>query len=142
MNTPRLILALACCIAFALFAPLIFAAIDRRREEPEEIDVNRMLVVIAQLEGGDPNALGGAYCIARGTWQDRTAMPYESSREPRVCAYVARDQVAWIIGVLRNAKRKPTPAAVASVWRYGFTGYLRGRPLDYGRRAANLYNSK
>lgn len=107
-----------------------------------EVNLPRLLHCILQLENGEWGKLGGAGCMKRKTWRDRTTLPYECSRSEAQAMPVYLSHLRWIERTLRQEHRAATPETIALAWNVGVTGSRKGSSTsteDYGRRAANLY---
>ena len=104
-----------------------------------DVDPDRMIGVLVQLEGGEQDDLGGPAHMQEGTWSDRTRLPYYLSRKREHWYPRYREHLEWIFKQLPRYGIKATPKSVALVWRYGLNGAKRRKfEGSYGDRASNL----
>lgn len=126
-----------------LLAALFLGVVTAVRAEA--IDVDRMIDAIVQIEGHAVNDLGGPGRMLRGTWYDRTRLPYDRSRDPEFCRPVYRAHVRWIMEQFRREGIKSTPESVYLAWRRGVEGAvvrLRGPMPDEAIRCGRIYRGK
>lgn len=109
-------------------------------------DLDRMVQAVCKIEGGEWAELGGAGCMTRATWADRTKLPYSASRYADTALPVYRDHVLWLIAGLVRAGLPASPENVYLCWRRGLTGGVQrikaGRISDAAKRCGNLFRNE
>jgi hypothetical protein len=105
-----------------------------------EIDADRMVRALVQIEGGHWGDNGGAAHMQYAAWSDRTVWPYYQSRSEPHARLVYGWHLAWVCKELTRYGIKVTPKSVGLVWRYGLEGAKRRKfEGEYGDRLSALY---
>lgn len=104
------------------------------------IDSERMLAVLAEMEGGAWGKPGGPAQISYIAWAQHSPHAYQMSGNRDACLPILRAHLAWLLRNLSAYGGKPTPHDLAIAWRRGLAAAstLKWRD-EYGTRAANLY---
>lgn len=109
----------------------------------EQLDVDRIIRVLEEIEGSSWDRPGGRLCWTTGAWKDETRLPYLLSQRKAQSDYMAKQRIDRWVHYLRKYKVPVTPLIIFECWRHGLTGGMRrvwkqNRPSDYAQRAAAL----
>ena len=123
-----------------LAAAMFLSSLAGVKAAPPAIDYDRILAVIAEVEGGKWGESGGPCQISYSAWSQHSRFAYQLSGTRAHCMVVLKTHIAWLSACIVRSGAKLTPEAIGTAWRFG---YERARTLkfksDYGQRVANLY---
>ena len=119
-----------------LFVPTMKAE-PKPKSEP---NLNRLILVIAEIEQGRWGEQGGICNMHYQAWTQHSKFSYRLSASREHALPIYRQHLETLANQLRLAKRVPSVLALVTCWRYGFDGArLRNFTCDEGQRATNLY---
>lgn len=110
-----------------------------------QVDYDRLLYCICEVEATPWSHPGGALGFTRGAWQDTTDLPYRLACDKDTAFEVGEIRLAYLAQNLRKNGIRPDPYQLGTAWHLGLAGALdyarRNDQSDYGRRIRNIYES-
>ena len=105
-----------------------------------KLDHDRLLRVIASVEGGKAGDLGGSMHLSYSSWTQHTKHPYQLSKTESYARNIASIHLSWLIRSLKDIGIEPSAHNLGVAWRRGLS---RAQELhfkdEYGTRIENLY---
>lgn len=112
-----------------------------------QVDMQRLLRCIREVEGHKWSDPGGVYAIQPITWRQHSRLPYRYASEPGIADEVAERHLAWLAKSLRADGVAVTAFSLGGCWRWGLEGFkrrMRATTLEgtnYAARVHNLYHA-
>lgn len=143
MKSALKILATGIAVGLGALGALAAEIVAPRRQE---LDIERLVHAICDIEGGQWGNLGGRGNMRRATWEDRTSLPYAQSKFEAPAMVVYFKHVKWLAAGLEADGLKATPARIYECWFLGLTaGIARiryGTLSQQAQNCQNLYEAK